>query len=583
MAADAASETVASLPYHEPSIQTILVLVSFLLLLNVINAALDKVLYCGLLGQVLIGIAWGAPSTKWLSTEVEEVIVQLGYLGLISLVYEGGLHTSFQSLKANLLLSSGVALTGICVPIGLSYTLEGLLDATPVQAFAAGAALCSTSLGTTFTVLGSSGLSASRLGVVLTSAAMMDDVVGLVMVQVISNLGGKSFNAITIIRPVLVSVAFAVVVPLACLCVLKPVTLQLNRYREAHPTASLNKLLSKTHAAFTFHTALLVALITGAAYAGTSNLFAAWIAGATISWWDSEVPHADIKPQTKPAPTTEERSAATSFGNARLENCSGPSRRKEPDSPTVPEEIPGTPHEEADGLCGAAIYEKYYAQAVSRILQPLFFASIGFSIPITRMFRGAIVWRGVVYTVLMALAKLVCGLWLVRLSIAPFKTTRRLLQGLKPPAVPHFRGKIKPRAKSSQEPTNAAPGSSINQTAAPIPAPTSSGERRSLPGPPNPLSIHPPLILALAMCARGEVGFLISGVAESNGIFSASGGVSNEPSDIFLVVTWAIVLCTIIGPLGVGLSVRRIKKLRKRKNEQQEGAGRDVLGVWGVE
>ncbi|KAF3035901.1 hypothetical protein E8E12_001687 [Didymella heteroderae] len=583
MAADVASENAASLPYHEPGIQTILVLVSFLLLLNVINAALDKVLYCGLLGQVLIGIAWGTPGAKLLSTEVEEVIVQLGYLGLILLVYEGGLHTSFQSLKANLLLSSGVALTGICVPIGLSYTLQGLLNATPVQAFAAGAALCSTSLGTTFTVLGSSGLSSSRLGVVLTSAAMMDDVVGLVMVQVISNLGGESFNAITIVRPVLVSVAFAVVMPLACFCVLKPLTLRLNRYREAHPTASLNKLLSNTHAAFTFHTALLVALIAGATYAGTSNLFAAWIAGAAISWWDSEVPHAIIKTRVGPATIPEKVSAATSCSDARTDDAAGPSRRNDANSPAEPDKAPEAPHEEVDGLCGAAIYEKYYAQAVSRILQPLFFASIGFSIPITRMFRGAIVWRGVVYTVLMALAKVVCGLWLVRLSIAPLTATRRLLKSLKPPAIPHLWGRTKANVKTSQESTNAAPEPSINQAAPANSAPISSDERTSSPNPPKPLSIHPPLILALAMCARGEIGFLISGVAESNGIFSASGVTSDEPSDIFLVVTWAIVLCTIVGPLGVGLSVRRVKKLQKRKSKQREGAGTDVLGVWGVE
>ena len=47
-----------------------------------------------------------------------------------------------------------------------------------MQAFAAGASLCSTSLGTTFSVMQASGLSTTRTGVVLTSAAMMDDVVG---------------------------------------------------------------------------------------------------------------------------------------------------------------------------------------------------------------------------------------------------------------------------------------------------------------------------------------------------------------------------------------------------------------------
>ena len=78
-----------SLPYHEPEIVTILVQASFLLLLNVVNAALDRLLYCGLLGQVLVGIAWGAPGAKWLSVEMQEVVVQLGYLGLILLVYQG--------------------------------------------------------------------------------------------------------------------------------------------------------------------------------------------------------------------------------------------------------------------------------------------------------------------------------------------------------------------------------------------------------------------------------------------------------------------------------------------------------------
>lgn len=79
----------ASLPYHEPGIVTILIFTSFLLLLNGINHFLDRIVYCGLLGQIFIGIAWGSPGAKWLSLQAEEVIVQLGYLGLILLVYEG--------------------------------------------------------------------------------------------------------------------------------------------------------------------------------------------------------------------------------------------------------------------------------------------------------------------------------------------------------------------------------------------------------------------------------------------------------------------------------------------------------------
>jgi hypothetical protein len=93
MAAEAAGDAgaSASLPYHEPGIVTILVQASFLLLLNIVNAALDRVVFCGLLGQVLVGVAWGTPGAKWLSLHVEEVVVQLGYLGLVLIVYQGSL------------------------------------------------------------------------------------------------------------------------------------------------------------------------------------------------------------------------------------------------------------------------------------------------------------------------------------------------------------------------------------------------------------------------------------------------------------------------------------------------------------
>jgi Kef-type K+ transport system membrane component KefB len=312
----------------------------------------------------------------------------------------GGLNTSFPSLKANLTLSAGVALTGIALPIALSYTLQPLLNASPVQAFAAGAALCSTSFGNTFTMVSASGLGLSRLGVVLTSDAAMDDVVGLIMVQVISNLGGDSFSAVTIVRPIFVSLAFAVSAPAVCLFVVKPVTTWLNRYREGSQPSSLNTVLGKTQTALAVHTALLIALITGATYTRTSNLFAAYIAGAWVSWWDFKVPHA--------MPTD-------------------------------------------DKLSGQAIYARYYHQVVSKILQPFSLAPVGFSIPITRMFCAAIVWRGIVYSALMAAGKMVCGLWLVRLPL---------------------------------------------------------GKERSL--------THP-LILELAMCARGEIGFLILGVESPKG------------------------------------------------------------------
>jgi len=79
----------AALSFHEPGIVAILITSSFLLLLNVANYVLNHFLYCGLIGQIVVGVAWGTPGIDWLSTAAQETCVQLGYLGLVLLVYEG--------------------------------------------------------------------------------------------------------------------------------------------------------------------------------------------------------------------------------------------------------------------------------------------------------------------------------------------------------------------------------------------------------------------------------------------------------------------------------------------------------------
>lgn len=87
-----------ALAYHEPGIQIILIQASFLLALNWVNSLLDKLIYCGLIGQLLIGMAWGVPGANWLELDVQKTIQQLGYLGLLLLVYEGKLTAEDQMM-----------------------------------------------------------------------------------------------------------------------------------------------------------------------------------------------------------------------------------------------------------------------------------------------------------------------------------------------------------------------------------------------------------------------------------------------------------------------------------------------------
>ena len=224
------------------------------------------------------------------------------------------------------------------------------------------------------------------------------------------------------------------------------------------------------------------------------------------------------------------------------------------------------------------------------------------------MFNGHTVWRGTVYSILMLIAKLLCGAWLFRFSLSlPYPASlRKVLTAMKHTYVSRPWGRQTSATQAEPPPDGQENDEDIStahsrshETANLQSIPLAESDdtitmpcARALPQSechsvsvgtvsrnvipaPKPVSLYPCVILGVAMIARGEIGFLISSLAESNGMFS-----TGEDDQIFLVVTWAIVICTVVGPLGVGLLVRRVKRLEKVKEGGNHG--RNVLGAWGI-
>ncbi|KAI0548026.1 Sodium/hydrogen exchanger [Xylaria curta] len=602
--------TPSYLPYHEPSLAELLITSTFLVALNGINSVLDRTLACGLVGQVLIGTAWGSPGASWLTPDFERVVSSLGYLGLILVVYAGGIETDVTALRKNIVLSVAVAITGVVVPIALSFALlatpgqflggDGGGAAALLPAFAAGAALCSTSLGTTFSVLQASGLSRTRLGAVLASAALLDDVVGLVMVRIITSLGQTGNSGIepaTILRPVLVSVGFAVAVPLVCRYALWPGQKALDhiiqrwdsKEKEKKEGSASKKTkaavwIRSQEAAFIVQTALLILLVVAADYAGASILLAAYLAGVVVSWWDGQRDGSEASSSESQQEThSTETSTSTEQQSQDLDRRELETAGESSPSGTIGQETP-------ESRCTASkVFDSYYAQAVNRALKPFFFASIGFSIPISQLFVGKIVWRGIIYSILMIIGKLVCGLWLVRFPVSMsgvLRSTASFMTSKYDQTVSKIRSwSLKSTTKSTGAHEHESPSTQAT-TCMELSTPQASARMRpsepassSLATPPKPLSLYPAAVIGCAMVARGEIGFLISSMAESQGVFRRADEDASQASELFLVVTWAIFVCTILGPVCTGLLVRRIKKLEKASEASR---AQDVLGVWGV-
>jgi Kef-type K+ transport system membrane component KefB len=194
-----------------------LILISFFTFLWISEYVSAKVIRAGIIGPIAVGIIYGEPLANILHHDWAETFLYLGYIGLILIIFEGGLSTRLDLLKANFTLSMLGVATGVIFPIAFSYLLLFLgFGYGAVETFIIGAALSTTSLGTTFAVISSASkgvdLSQTRVGAVLVSAAVIDDVTGLVMSSVIHDLGevsdGGSVNLGWLIgRPIVASAA----------------------------------------------------------------------------------------------------------------------------------------------------------------------------------------------------------------------------------------------------------------------------------------------------------------------------------------------------------------------------------------
>lgn len=182
------------------------------------------------------------------------------------------------------------------------------------------------------------------------------------MVQVISNLGGTSaqFSATSVLRPVFVSLGFGLIVPLTARWIVLPVTSWIYDQRSKNPSGGLNKWLSYKATAPTIHAAIFFGLTTAAGYAGTSNLFAAYLAGASISWWDSEVGHQLSERQLSERRADDRASDDRDTSSVR---DAGVTRAAAESSMCVT----------TSGLKGADVFEQYCSPLLERILKPFFF------------------------------------------------------------------------------------------------------------------------------------------------------------------------------------------------------------------
>lgn len=138
------------------------------------------------LGELLAGVLIG-PGVLGLVRE-SEILHALAQIGVVILLFEIGLKSDLGELLRAGLQSTVVALVGIACPFALGYGLAIWWGKPTLVAVFIGATLTATSVGITGRVLSDLGrLQEPASGVVL-GAAVLDDILGLVILAVVTGL-----------------------------------------------------------------------------------------------------------------------------------------------------------------------------------------------------------------------------------------------------------------------------------------------------------------------------------------------------------------------------------------------------------
>ena len=134
-------------------------------------------------------------------------------LGLYSLLFLTGLESELDELMAVGAQAFSVAVVGVVLPFALgTFGLMALFHVDPIQAIFAGASMTATSIGITASVFGELGYLRTREGQIVIGAAVLDDILGIVILAIVVSLAsGGSLEIAPIVQLVVAAVLFVVV------------------------------------------------------------------------------------------------------------------------------------------------------------------------------------------------------------------------------------------------------------------------------------------------------------------------------------------------------------------------------------
>ena len=219
-------------------------------------------------GEILAGVIIGPGVLAWV--DPSRVIGVLAEIGVIFLLFNVGLETKPQSLLRVGRKAVLVGILGIIFPFVAGYYVSVFWGGSTIESMFIGAALVATSVGITARVLASLGLLNTDASRIIMGAAIIDDILGLLVLSIVSGVSKGSVNYLQLVGTMFSAILFTVTVAIVGALLITRLAPQIKRLH-------INKPF------FNFGLIMCLGLSVAAVYIEVAAIIGAFLAGMALS------------------------------------------------------------------------------------------------------------------------------------------------------------------------------------------------------------------------------------------------------------------------------------------------------------
>jgi Na+:H+ antiporter len=219
-------------------------------------------------GEIIAGILIG-PSLLNLAapTEITSILAEIG---VIFLLFNVGLETKPAAIFKVGKSAAMVAVLGVVLPFIAGWLLMKAWGSTRVESLFVGTALVATSVGITARVLSAMGLLDAPTARIILGAAVIDDILGLLVLAVVSSMAAGAVNYIEILTTAALAIGFTVFIAFVATPVVTRVASRADRLRSGHGMFILGLVLC-------------LGLSVAAAFIGVAAIIGSFLAGMAMA------------------------------------------------------------------------------------------------------------------------------------------------------------------------------------------------------------------------------------------------------------------------------------------------------------